>query len=944
MGLPSKDLSHWDIETMKHLWILRLVVLMSACLGGAAQGALPEEKLTVDYQRDNLSLNGKWLRLIGHDGKEVWRPQVQMELAGWEEITVPGALTPRLARGAGKEANKAAREADSAAKCVWVRRVFDLDESQANRDVVLKWNGIRFGATAWVNGREVTSHPTVGPHTALMPRGIVKRGRNEILLKVIGWGGLPKSKTGFPLVPTGGGPTHWGARNTSVFDDIYLEFYDRAYLKWILAMPETEAQQVTFRVWIDGAEALPKKLEIRASVRPLDDPSVLAGEAVLTAANFAGPLDVPVVVKNPKLWTPQTPHLYLAHVEASAEGNVCDKVKFRFGMRKIEVVNGHYRLNGKPLWLRGSNLVNEWNWGGVFSKQPKRYLVDEARVMNVNSFRTHTLPPPTSWVNIADQHGIMILAEMPVLFNYMQEHKIESGDWDTWHKNILIDAHGWITKLWNHPSIVMWVLSNETVDNKWEAGPYRDAVLALDPTRPTMRTGAEGDPPGTKENLDLHPCANIAKGPEGWLIEAIIEAAAKKDPTRTLTCTEYMNRFGPRQREVMLWTGKADDADFPRIRAEAAAEHTEVMRRVQLDGILPYMFAGWTGMRGAKWRPPFPTRMAAALYSSMAPVLASLDLFDRNFVAGQEISTPLYLINELHNDVEVTIDAYLTPKNPLLIAETEALKAAVWHRDFKRTFKADTVTVEQLRWKVPQEPGIYYLAAVLTRKDTREVVSQRMIRAIEQVDAATAVRGKRIIALGANEAVAKWMKSNGADYTTTLPKAEIRADVVIVHDAETLGADELARAPAILQYVRSGGKLLILNQPKWTWTELADFEIDRWRNWLNGVSSRVFPYEPVQHPILRGVEAECLKRWNGLPGTISDGWIKGKILEQGRKLLWQEIPDRCVVLSLSMGRGEILISLLHLTERINRDSERYDPTAERVFVNFLESLPRPHRQ
>ena len=36
--------------------------------------------------------------------------------------------------------------------------------------------------------------------------------------------------------------------------------------------------------------------------------------------------------------------------------------------------------------------------------------------------------------------------------------------------------------------------------------------------------------------------------------------------------------------------------------AEFAMEHTEAMRRADFDGIFPYMYAGWTRLRGNNWR------------------------------------------------------------------------------------------------------------------------------------------------------------------------------------------------------------------------------------------------------------------------------------------------------------------------------------------------------
>ena len=127
--------------------------------------------------------------------------------------------------------------------------------------------------------------------------------------------------------------------------------------------------------------------------------------------------------------------------------------------------------------------------------------------MSMNSFRTHTQPPPRLWCDICDEHGTMILAEFPVLYNY-QDYRFTPEEYEIWHRNVVTDVAGWMARLWNHPSVIMWVLSNESQgDNAWEEGPYQDFVNALDPTRPTLRTGTTG----TKENYDVHTCGNITE-------------------------------------------------------------------------------------------------------------------------------------------------------------------------------------------------------------------------------------------------------------------------------------------------------------------------------------------------------------------------------------------------------------------------------------------------
>ena len=180
-----------------------------------------------------------------------------------------------------------------------------------------------------------------------------------------------------------------------------------------------------------------------------------------------------------------------------------------------------------------------------------------------------------------------------------------------------------------------------------------------------------------------------------------------------------------------------------------------------------------------------------------------------------------------------------------------------------------------------------------------------------------------------------------------MPKADIKADVLLLWDVSKLGAEQTDRAADILKYVRAGGRLVLTDHKKWTWRKLLDLEIKRvqksWTWWMKGPASRAFAYKGFKHQLLAGVDPENLKRWNGVPGTISDGWIEGKALERADKLLWQDRPELPVAVSLPMGKGEVVICLLHLKQRFRADQRNYDPTAERMLVNLLAPKNRGKR-
>lgn len=883
-----------------------------------------------DVLRDNMSLSGAWQRVVNHPEANLWRPDAAAARDDWSAVELPGPLLPEPS---GPEQRK---RQTMETVCVWVRRTFDLTEAQALRDGLLRWGTIRFGAAAWINGRQVADFVPVAPHTAVLPSGLLRPGENTIVLKVPGWAGVPMSASGYPLVPTGGATQPWGGKAPQVPDDIWLEFYDRAVMKWILAVPDVENQRVTFRIWPAAPGELPDGLAVSAVVRDAAD-----GRAVGQAA---ADLDVPaedqpfqltVTLQDPRLWSPEAPNLHRVELSLTGPGGtVCDKATLTFGMRDIRVVDGDFRLNGRPLRLRGSNCLNEWNWGSDWNSDPEWYIVEQARQMNLNCFRSHTVPPETEWLDTADRHGTMWLAETPLLYNHGY-FAFTPAELDVFHRNAIADATGWVTKIGNHPSIVLWVLSNESVhDSPWEAGPLSDHVRSLDPTRPHMRTG---DPfVGTRDILDIHTCFAYTAEPEGKLILDMQRFAEGAGGERAISNTEYMNHLIGNG--STRWLGQANHPDIQLVEAEFCAEHTEAMRRLRFDCMLPYMYARWVKRERNQWRDDWPTPMAACLHSVMAPVLASLDVFDRNYVTGQPVAMELDLLNDTAEDVEATVEVYLTPENPNFVPDQAALDEAVWRWSKTVTFPAGAATPLALTLNVPATEGSYYLAAVTRRDGADPVVSQRVLRAVDTSNVAEQMKGLRVHLFGADQTIKRWIESVGAEWTTVAGIQGIDADVVLIWDAEQFLSEDRLASPMIEAFVAGGGRVVLLRQHSWPYPYIVDVAMGRGegRGGIDKVvSSRVHRFDGVEHPMLRNIEPEYLWRWNGLPGTVSDETILGDLPEGATPLLWAFRQTNVVAATLPEGSGRYDVCLLMLRDRITRGAPTYDPVAERVLVNLL---------
>jgi hypothetical protein len=626
-----------------------------------------------------------------------------------------------------------------------------------------------------------------------------------------------------------------------------------------------------------------------------------------------------------KPWTYEDCNLYIAEVKLSKNGKILDKLSFRFGMREIKVVDGNYKLNGKNLWLRGSNLVFEWDWGDVITGKEKDYLVTEAREMNMNSFRTHTCPLPRLWADICDEYGTMILAEFPCLYNY-RDYKFTPEEYEIWHKNVLTDAAGWMTRLWNHPSVIMWVLSNESNrDNEWEEGPYRDFVVNLDPTRPTLRTGTTG----TRENFDVHTCGNTIRTDEGHL-QTQISGWFHRAQGRTVTNTEYMNIF---ERPLEQWTGEKNREADSLVYAQIGMEHTEAMRRARLDGMWPYMYAGWTKTRtGKEWKAGFAQPVSACWHSSLSPILASLDLFNPNYLTSQEVTTELYLINDSWYDANIHVDLFLTEACPEFIPEAECFEHALAKWSFDFDLKADSLTKTPIEWKLPDEEGNYWLTARMTGIAGRPVLSQRFVRAVEPPKIPAAAPARTFVILGSDATATTYFKSKGLNVSNHLISLNPEENMVVIWNAANLTIEEKQNAQALFDFVAAGGRLVILSTESWDWQELCDITVKESKPF-----SRAFAYEGMQHPILAGIDREWLMRWNGLPGTVAIAAIEGHALERAEKVIWAREPNLTVVAEVTTAdnRGKILFSQLDIQNHVNSSKPNYDPVAERIFLNIL---------
>ena len=147
------------------------------------------------------------------------------------------------------------------------------------------------------------------------------------------------------------------------------------------------------------------------------------------------------------------PYLYTAKIELIEDGKVLDNVSSRFGCRtfKIDANNG-FILNGEEYPLRGvSRHQDRWGKGNALSREDHKEDIELIYEMGATTIRLAHYQHDQYFYDLCDEYGLVIWAEIPYISKHMP----------TARENTISQMKELITQNYNHPSIVVWGLSNE---------------------------------------------------------------------------------------------------------------------------------------------------------------------------------------------------------------------------------------------------------------------------------------------------------------------------------------------------------------------------------------------------------------------------------------------------------------------------------------------------
>lgn len=205
------------------------------------------------------------------------------------------------------------------------------------------------------------------------------------------------------------------------------------------------------------------------------------------------------MLRNVKKWTAETPYLYtlLATVKDS-RGKVVEVIPQKVGFRKVEIKNSQLLVNGQPVLIKGADR-HEMDPDGGYVVTLDR-MIQDIKIMkrlNINAVRTCHYPDDPRWYDLCDEYGLYMTAEANQEshgFGYKSDSEAKKENFGL---QILQRNQHNVAIHFNHPSIIVWSLGNETVDGPNFTAAYQ-WIKSQDQSRPVQyeqagKTGANTD-------------------------------------------------------------------------------------------------------------------------------------------------------------------------------------------------------------------------------------------------------------------------------------------------------------------------------------------------------------------------------------------------------------------------------------------------------------------
>lgn len=155
-----------------------------------------------------------------------------------------------------------------------------------------------------------------------------------------------------------------------------------------------------------------------------------------------------VGIKDPELWSPSEPNLYNLKVEIFSGKEILDSEEITVGVRNIKLTNEGFFLNGKKIFLNGTNRHQEYPYVGYAISDEANYRdAYKIKEAGFNFVRLSHYPQTPAFYRACDELGLLVMNCIPGWQFFGNE---------LFQERVLQDIRDMARRDRNHPSVIFW--------------------------------------------------------------------------------------------------------------------------------------------------------------------------------------------------------------------------------------------------------------------------------------------------------------------------------------------------------------------------------------------------------------------------------------------------------------------------------------------------------
>jgi beta-galactosidase len=446
-----------------------LLLAMAGLAGSAAAAPRQVTSLDDDWRFHRGDLPGVSLALLTNQNLSsapaLLKPTY--DDSSWEKVRVPhdyiveGAFDPKA------EVQHGSLPVEPG----WYRKAIAIPAADQGRCLWLEFDGVYRDSQMWLNNHFLGRHASGYTSFRYDISEVAQPGTNNQLIVRVdptdfeGWwyegGGMYRHARLISVAPVHVAP--WGVHVIATVSNPRdgVQANARLDIATTLANDTSGATDATVLSEVlnaDGAIVATKRSALRLAAKTNAD---FQQSLALTKAN---------------LWSCEHPYLYSLRTSVLVQGEVVDQITTHFGVRTIRFdADRGFFLNGHPLKIKGT--CNHQDFAGVGIAMPDRlheYRLQKLKEMGANAWRCSHNMVASELLDACDRLGVLVMAE--------NRHLDDSPE-------ILCQLETLVRRDRNHPSIILWSISNEEKEQGSDLGARQGRAMVklirqLDATRP----------------------------------------------------------------------------------------------------------------------------------------------------------------------------------------------------------------------------------------------------------------------------------------------------------------------------------------------------------------------------------------------------------------------------------------------------------------------------